>query len=518
MDFFKMWKDKQNEHLGKVQAYTPDTNFQPWLDKSFTPVLVGNYYWSGAYVFWFPDVSDLDNPTYGFQVKNNASWSFAGANYKTRSQEELQTAFIDAVNNGQTWEPYVDLSVYCYVIIQHGKCYKMGDANQITAEPEIKTVTVSALADGKQNEAYNQRVVFTTIQPDWDMSYIETYSLSGDGAAGLVIDKDGNISGVPTGYGAVTCTVSVTDTQGTNKTGSTVFTIQEATPVFNHLDTVTCSLTNTTATVGTAYSDNLIVTCSPVDDGSYHYVYSGGSNGLSISSSTGFISGTPTNAGNVTFTCTVTDSYNHVVSNSATVVISANAPVIDSASISPSTASATVGSSFSQIFTISATPSDAFDHATWNSLSGATGGLTLTKNGAQATVSGTPTTAGSVTLTGFAYDSYGNYKPATATITISEPAPAHVTKVTVSVSPSTGTHGVQGTWTATATCDQPDDGTYTYKWDFNGNANGLKGTASGNTYTMTGAPTSAMNMQPHAAVTDTYSTTPVSGYGTLTIS
>lgn len=127
-----------------------------------------------------------------------------------------------------------------------------------------------------------------------------------------------------------------------------------------------------------------------------------------------------------------------------------------------------------------------------------------------------PTAAGSPSVKLTITDSYNNSIPVTVSVSITSNT---LNTVTVTVSPSTGTHGVSGTWVATATCDAPDDGTYTYKWDFNGNPNGLTGTASGNKYTMTGTPTAATGttpMQPHAAVTG-HNTTK-SGYGSLTIS
>lgn len=39
-----------------LQEATLDYDFLPLYTKSYIPVLVGNYYFTGAYVFYFPDV------------------------------------------------------------------------------------------------------------------------------------------------------------------------------------------------------------------------------------------------------------------------------------------------------------------------------------------------------------------------------------------------------------------------------------------------------------------------------
>ena len=193
----------------------------------------------------------------------------------------------------------------------------------------------------------------------------------------------------------------------------------------NQVSSVTVSASSGSATVGTAFTDTFTTTCNQPDDGSYSYQWTatGATGGLLLDDATianPTISGTPTTAGTLELSVTVTDRYNNKATSSVDISVIAAAPVISSCSISPTTATATVGSAFSQVFTLTGTPAEAVDHYQWNNISGAaTAGLTLTKGTNTATVSGTPTTACSFTVNGFAYDSYGHYKSATATVTVS---------------------------------------------------------------------------------------------------
>ncbi|GEM_PF-5737843 len=208
------------------------------------------------------------------------------------------------------------------------------------------------------------------------------------------------------------------------------------------------------------------------------------------------MSGTPTTAGDYSVNVTVTDSYATSVSSSASASISSAAlPVIQSASISSTTGTATQNSAYSQTFTISCSPTDAFHHATWNSLSGDSAGLTLTKNGASATVSGTPTSTGTVKLTGFAYDSYGNYKSATATITINAAPVTYpvLSSATWVNGTATFTQNTAGSTTLTFTLVDPDDGSYSYSTPkLTGNAAaGLTATCDKDGMVISGTPTTA---------------------------
>lgn len=372
----------------KALDIVPDYNFLPWITKTFIPVLAGNYYFTGAYVYYFPNINDLDVPTYGYQCRYSEPCFWYGASWRDATPEQLTNAFIGQVNSGKAWEPITEHTIFPY--IQHGTYYKWVDS-------------------------------------------------------------------IPTNH--------------------------------NHLTSVT--LTGAPDGVaGTALTGSVTAVCDEVDDGSYSYVYtlSGASEGLTIDNR-GNINGVPVSAGDYTVNVEVTDSYGATATASDTGAIEEPAaPAIQSASISPKSATATQNASFTQSFTLSCTPADAFASASWNPLTGAADGLTLTKNGANATVSGVPTGSGTATLTGFVYDSYGTYKSASATITINQASPVYPTiqSASVQLTNDTATSGTAFNSTASCICTPADDGSYTYQYYFSGSPTGL--TIDSSTGVISGVP------------------------------
>ncbi|WP_349961798.1 putative Ig domain-containing protein [Rhizobium sp. ZPR3] len=150
--------------------------------------------------------------------------------------------------------------------------------------------------------------------------------------------------------------------------------------------------------IATAYSQAVSATggSSP-----YTYAITAGSlpSGLSLSSSTGAITGTPTGAGTYNFSITVTDSSTgtgpFTSSNAYSITIAA--PTI---SVSPSSLSAgVVGTAYSETITASGGTSSYSFAVTGGSLPA---GLTLSSGGA---LSGTPTAGGTFSFTVTATDS-----------------------------------------------------------------------------------------------------------------
>jgi hypothetical protein len=224
----------------------------------------------------------------------------------------------------------------------------------------------------------------------------------------------GLISGTPaagTDAGSpYSITISATNAGGTGS-ATLVLTINPAKPV------ITSSLT-ATGQVGVAFSYQITATNNPTS-----FNATGLPGGLSVNTSTGLISGTPTTAGTSSVTISATNAGG---TGSATLVITINpaAPVIQP----PFTATGTVGSNFS--YTINATNNPTSYNAT-----GLPAGLTI--NTSTGKITGKPTTAGIYQVTLSATNAGGT---GTATLVI-----------TVGPFTATGTVGVAFSYQIPAT-------------------------------------------------------------------
>jgi hypothetical protein len=227
--------------------------------------------------------------------------------------------------------------------------------------------------------------------------------------AGLTLNTtNGAISGTPTGAGG-TSTVSLSATNSAGTGTATLTLIITGPPVIT-------SSTSANGTVGVAFSYQITATNAPTSFGA-----TGLPAGLTVNTSTGVISGTPTGAGG---TSTVSlSATNSAGTGTATLTLTITGlPVITSAS----SANGSLGSAFSYQITATNTPSGF----------GATGlpaGLSV--NTSTGVISGTPTgTAGTSTVSLSATNSVGT-GTATLTLTIGS-APALVTH-TIQISTDT---------------------------------------------------------------------------------
>jgi hypothetical protein len=218
-------------------------------------------------------------------------------------------------------------------------------------------------------------------------------------------------------------------------------------------------------------------------------------NGLSINSSTGAISGTPTANGTMSFTVTVTDSSTAGPKSSSTqFVITVNKPAppaITTTQAQVTAAPATAGSVYG--FTFHATGTGSL---TWSAVGLPADALSLA--GGTGIVSGTPTSKATVSFTLTVSDSFGQSSAATAfVLSVNNPAAPVITTTQAQVTAAPGTTGSAYSFAFHAT------GTGSLTWS----AVGLPADAlslAGGTGIISGTPTSKQSVAFTLTVSDTF--------------
>ncbi len=281
-------------------------------------------------------------------------------------------------------------------------------------------ITNSSLPAALLNQAYSQTLTATGgAQPyTWRLA-------SGAFPTGLILDplKPGTIDGTPTGpLGASTFTIQVTDSSTPPQTVSKAFTIT----VELTLSITTLSLPN--GTQGAAYSSTIAAS-----GGTQPYTWSVTSGttppGLSLNTSSGVISGTPTATGTNVFSVTVTDAAGQTATAKLSVTINASGPAL---SITTNGSfPATVGTAFTLALAATGGTLTAGASYTW-SASGLPAGLSV----AGSTIGGTPTAAGNATVTLTVTDSQKNTATGSITINVALPPAPPVTIGTIGGAPA----------------------------------------------------------------------------------
>jgi hypothetical protein len=344
---------------------------------------------------------------------------------------------------------------------------KVTDNNGFTATI-TPTLTINAalsispttLATGLVNQAYSQTMTATGGASPY------TWSATGLPSPLTIGSSSGIISGTPTAAFSGTVTIKVTDNNGFTATITPTLTINAA-----------LSISPTTLPAGMvshAYSQTMTAS-----GGASPYTWSaiGLPSPLTIGSSSGVISGTPTAASSGTVTIKVTDN------NGATATITPTLTIYAALGISPTTLPAGMaGQAYSQ--TMSAT--GGASPYTWSATSLPS---PLTIGSSSGVISGTPTAASSGTVTIKVTDNNGFTATITPTLTIS---------TALSISPSTLPAGTANQ--AYSQAMSASGGTSPYTWSATGLPSPLTiGSSSG---VISGTPTAAFSATVTIKVTD----------------
>ena len=333
-----------------------------------------------------------------------------------------------------------------------------GKYNQTPVQMSIFLITLKAvtpLPGGTLGMVYSHALTaIGTRTVTWSL-------MNGSLPDGLTLSSEGVISGTPSEIGTFMFNVTATDITG-NIVLRFSMTVAAAAP-----EIATSSLPN--GTVGTAYSQMLTATGT----GTISWSVASGSlpAGLSLSSDTGAISGTPTATGMFSFVVKATgDNGSDMRALSMNVAATAVAPAITTSSL----LGGVIGTVYSQTLTATGTAP-----ITWSVESGSMpDGLTLLSGGA---ISGTPSAAGAFDFTVKAENGTGSVtKALSITITATAVAPA--------ITASSLLGGVTGTaysQTLTAT------GTAPMTWSVAGGSLPAGLDLNGTTGTISGTPTAA---------------------------
>lgn len=236
-----------------------------------------------------------------------------------------------------------------------------------------------------------------------------TLTLSNDGAAGLGVSGD-TVSGTPTKAGPIDITETLPGSLNGRRTSKNVATSRTA--------ALAIAGTPGSAMVGTPFNFTPVVSGA---SGSRTFSLIGSlPAGLSFSTSTGAITGTPTTAGTTSgLSISVTDSTGTVTLSGLSIVVAA-APALQTLTLSSS--SATVGASYS------ATISGATAGSSITISGGGSGGLSVTGSGTTRILSGTPTTAGTVNLVESLSGATGSPRTTTGLLTVAAAAAGDSTR------------------------------------------------------------------------------------------
>jgi len=319
------------------------------------------------------------------------------------------------------------------------------------------------------------------------------WTVTGLPAAGISYSANGGtltISGTPNATANISFTASVKDGAG-DTAGPSNYTIAVYNPISLPATNPASLPANTTVNI--PYTGT--ITASGGSGAGYTWTVTGLADGLTSSNTGGVltISGTPTTAGTVTFQVSVKDSsgsstgpITYTITVNSVLTLPATNPATLPGNATTGTAytgsiTASGGTGSGYVFTVTGLPSD---------------GVSFSASGATLTISGTPTTAATITFNVSLKDSVGNTAgPITYTINVYNPLTLPATNPN-----SLGSAILNVPYTGTVTVTGGSGAGYA--WTVTGLSDGLSYSTSGATLTITGTPTSVSTVTFTASVTD----------------
>jgi hypothetical protein len=301
----------------------------------------------------------------------------------------------------------VQLQVQNTQTMQSSQAVPLVIAPADSASPSPLTISLTPLPQGAVSASYTGTLGVSggTAPYTWSIA-------SGQLPAGLSLaTSTGIISGTPTATGNYSFGVSVVDSSSAAQSATATVTLSVASAPVTPTPLTITSSSLPSSTVSSGYSNSL-----QASGGTAPYTWSFLSGnlpaGLSLNTSTGLISGTPTASGTANFTVAVADASSPAQTKSVTLslVVAPSALTIASSSLPPGTQS----TNYSR--TLQATGGTA--PYTWSISSGTLpAGLSLAPS--TGLISGTPTGSGNFSFGVAVHDAGSPAQAATATVTLS---------------------------------------------------------------------------------------------------
>ena len=281
----------------------------------------------------------------------------------------------------------------------------------------VLSIAPASLAQGTAGTVYNHTATVSNGTKPYTTFSVSGFTAGTTGISAPVTNAAGGtvtLNSTPNASGSASFTLNVTDTAGATLSKSYTVTVNPA------LSIAPASLPQTTA--GVLYNQTATVTNGTTPYTTFSVTgFNAGGTGLgapTTNSGAGTITlnSTPSAAGSATFTVNVTDTAGAILTKAYTVTV--NAPMTIAPASMPQ---ATVGTSYSQTFTVSnGTPGYPFMTVTGFN-DGGTGLTTLSQPGGPGTnliMNGTPTAAGTASFTVNVTDSVGATLTKAYTVTV----------------------------------------------------------------------------------------------------